>query len=98
MNELELQASIKKQERQARKGKPKRKIRMPFKILEQQYPIRLDETHCGLVDYIIKYGGKIYALEAKNLFKDGTGTSVFWGATKVMAYSKLISIDRKSVV
>jgi len=83
MNELQLQATIKKQQND---------VELPFKILEQQHPIYLNGERCGFVDYIIRYNSKKYVVEVKNMYGKDKGTSVFWDATKVMAYSKLLNI------
>lgn len=83
MNELQLQAMIRNQ---------RNDVELPFEILKQEYPIYLDGECCGFVDFIIRYNSKRYALEAKSLHGTQAGTSVFWNATKVVAYTKLLNM------
>ena len=66
-----------------------KKIKLPFRLLKIGIPIKIDDLHCGLADYLIAYKSKHYIMEAKASTKPGT--DIFWRASKVLAYTKILN-------
>lgn len=65
-------------------------VECDFNVMDCEYPININGTTCGLADYLVRYRGETYLVEAETK----PSHYGFWRACKVLAYQKIINFKR----